>query len=324
MKLAHSARAAVSSAFTLACALALAACASPPTLAMRPPETAPSSGRGDAHRTGSFRGAGGVELFQQSWHPRGSTRAVLVIHHGLKDYSDRYADVARRLAGRGVAVYAYDMRGHGRSGGMRASLDSLETCADDLTTFVNSVGERERDRPVFLLGHSIGGAIVALFATERRAPLAGVIVMSPALRIDRLPFEVASTPVAGALLPNLPAVDTPDAQFSRSPDVVRAMANDPLIYHPVAPARTGAGLVGALATIWGGVESFDTPLLGMHGTDDLITDPRGTAEFVRRVRARDTTLTLYRGLVHDLLHEPERDQVMDDLEHWIVERLPSR
>jgi acylglycerol lipase len=307
-----------------ALSITLAGCASPPTLGMRPPEHPASAARGESHRTGSFRGSDGVELYQQSWHPRGTARAALVIHHGLKDYSDRYADLARRLTGRGIAVYAYDMRGHGRSAGMRASLDSLETTADDLALFVASVREREPGRPIFLLGHSIGGAIVALFATERRAPLAGLIVMSPALRVDRLPFEVASTPVAGALLPNFPAVDTPDAQFSRSPDVVRAMATDPLIYHPVAPARTGAGLVRALGAIWGDVESFDTPLLGMHGTDDRITDPRGTAEFVRRVRARDTTLFLYRGLYHDLLHEPERDQVMGDLEHWIVERLPSR
>ncbi len=323
MRLREALRYVVTAASALALARALPSCASPPTLAMRRPENA-STQRGDAHRTGSFRGAGGVDLYEQSWHPRGSTRAVLVVHHGLKDYSDRYSDLARRLTGRGVAVYAYDMRGHGRSGGMRASLDSLETAADDLTTFVNSVRERERGRPVYLLGHSIGGAIVTLFATERRAPVAGLIIMSPALRVDRLPFEVASTPVAGALLPNFPAVDTPDAQFSRSPDVVRAMATDPLIYHPVAPARTGAGLVGALGTIWSEVESFDTPLLGMHGTDDRITDPRGTAEFVRRVRARDTTLMLYRGLYHDLLHEPEREQVMGDIERWILERLPSR
>ncbi len=311
-------------ALAAALSLGLSSCAAPPALGLRAPDRAASAGRGESHRTGTFRSHDGLELYQQSWHPRGSTRAVLVIHHGLKDYSDRYGALAHRLTGRGVAVYAYDMRGHGRSAGMRASLDSLEGCADDLEIFMRSVREREGSRPVFLLGHSIGGAIVTLFATERRAPLAGLILMAPALRVERLPFEVAATPVAGALMPNLPAVDTPDALFSRSTEVVRALSSDPLVYHPVAPARTGAGLVRALGTIWAGVETFDTPLLGMHGTDDQLTDPRGTAEFVRRVRAHDTTLLLYRGLYHDLVHEPERDQVMDDLERWITERLPSR
>ena len=100
------------------------------------------------------------------------------------------------------------------------------------------------------------------------------------------------------------------------------MASDPLIYHPAGPARTAGGLIEALETIWGGVDGIDVPVLALHGTADKATDPRGSAELVRRVRSKDRKLLLYRGLYHDLVREPEREQVMHDIEQWLEARAP--
>ncbi len=306
-------------------ACASLACAGPPVLSARPPPASelPAYAEGE-HRTGVFEGHGGTQLFEQSWRPAGAVRAVLVAHHGLKDHSDRYGDFARRLNARGVAVYAFDMRGHGRSAGRRASLDDFDDSLDDLAIFMARVRQREPGAPVFLLGHSVGGAMVTLFTLERRPALAGLVVLAPALRVDRTPVEAAATPVAAALMPNFPVVDTPDRYFSRSPEVVAEMGSDPFVYHEVGPARTAAGLVDAIERIWSRAGTLDVPLLGVHGTADRLTDPRGTAELVRRARTRDRSLLLYRGLYHDLIHEPERDQVMGDIERWIDEHLAAR
>lgn len=304
--------------------LVLAGACATPYMAARPiAATGDASEAGLVHRTGLFRGAGGVQLAEQSWRPAGrSARAAVVIHHGLKDHSSRYGDFARRLVARGFAVYAYDMRGHGHSAGHRASLDDLGQLVADLDLFMTSVRRREPGRPVFLVGHSVGGAVVTLYTLERRPALAGLIVLAPALRVDRPPLAAAATPVAGALLPNLPVVDTPDELFSRSPEVVRSMAADPLVFHEAGPARTAAALTAALARIWPRAGELDTPLLGLHGTADELTSPRGTAELIRRARTRDRTLLLYKGLYHDLVHEPERDQVMGDIEMWLERRVP--
>lgn len=306
------------------CALALG-CAAPPYVGLRQWQGSAqaSSQEHGSHRTGSFEGHGGLPLFEQSWHPEGTPRAVLVVHHGLKDHSTRYGDFAARLVGRGIAVYGFDMRGHGHSAGRRATLDDFDQNLGDLQVFMDRVRAREPGRPVFLLGHSVGGAVVTLFTLERRPNLAGLIVMAPAIRVDRAPIEAAATPIAGALTPNFGAVDVPDEFFSRSPEVRREMASDPLVYHPTGPARTAAALVGAIARVWAAADTLDTPVLGLHGTADRATDPRGTAELVRRARTTDRTLHLYRGLYHDLIHEPERDQVMGDVERWIDAHLPA-
>lgn len=304
-------------------ALGLAGCAAPAHLPLRPLAALAPSG-GVTHATGTFQGRGGVELFEQSWRPESPPRAVLVAMHGLKDHSSRYGEFARRLVARGFAVHAFDMRGHGHSSGRRAALDSFDDLTGDLDIFMARVRQREPGLPVFLLGHSVGGAIVTLYTLERRPALAGLITLAPALRVDRAPIEAAATPIAAALLPNFPVVNTPDEDFSRDPAVVREMGSDPLVYHSVGPARTAAALIDAIGHIWERADTLDVPLLGMHGTVDRLTDPRGTAELVRRARHRDRTLILYRGLVHDLIHEPERDQVMSDIERWLDEHLAAR
>lgn len=302
-------------------ALALAAtvlpgCA-PPVLPARLP---PPSGAADpSHETGTFQGAGGITLFEQSWHPAGPARAVVIIHHGLKSHSGHYDAFARKLTAQGFAVYAYDMRGHGRSAGRRATIDEFEDLLDDLSIFLGRVRARE-SAPVFLLGHSVGGAVVTLFTLERHPAIAGDVLLAPALRVDSPPIVAAGAPLAATLMPNLPAVDVPDEAFRRDPQALAEMHADPLIYHPPGPARTADALLRALEYVWAHGDELDVPVVALHGTADRATDPRGSAELIRRARSQDKTLVLYQGLYHDLFHEPESEQVMGDVIDWLVRR----
>lgn len=305
----------------LAAIALLAASCAPPTLPARPLPASSSASTPEVIRSNAFfPGAHGTSLFEQSWRPAAAPRATVVIHHGLKSHSEHYHELATRLVARGLAVHAYDMRGHGRSAGARASLDDFDDLVADLAGFVERVRVLEEDRPVFVIGHSVGGAVVSLYVVERKPRIAGFVLLAPAIRIDRSMIEAAATPLTAALSPNLPVVDVPDEAFSRDPAVVAEMGRDPLVYHPAGPARTAAALLVALERIWAGVDAVDTPVLALHGTADRATDPRGSAELVRRVRAKDRTLRLYRGLFHDLVREPERDQVMTDIAQWLDER----
>jgi alpha-beta hydrolase superfamily lysophospholipase len=271
------------------------------------------------HATGDRR----VLLYHQRWLPTGAPRALVVVHHGLKDYSDRYAPFATQLASTGIATFAYDMRGHGRSAGPRATLPNFDLLVDDLEAEVALAQREFPNTPTFVLGHSVGGAVVALYATERAPKLAGIILLAPALRVDRMPFEVAATPLVGALVPGAPLVDVPNEAFLSDAASLKQMGEDPFVYQRPGPATTGAHLVDAIARIWEGAARVQTPTFAIHSVVDTATDPRGSRDFIDTIATKDRRLLLVKGIRHDLLHDAEATAIMGEIEAWMNAHLPN-
>jgi acylglycerol lipase len=280
---------------------------------------------GAVHREGVFAGVGGLCLYEQSWRPgAGAPRGVLVIVHGLRDHSARYAAVAEALAARGIAVYAFDLRGHGRSAGWYAYVAAFDEYLADLDRFVARVRAREPGVPLFLLGHSMGGAIATLYTITRRPALRGLVLSAPALDVaaSTSGAQVAGARFLSALIPTAGVFVLDPAGFSRDPAVRRADERDPLV-HAVAAARTASELIAAFDRIRRGEASLAVPLYIIHGTADRITPPAGSRRLYARAGSRDRTLRLYPGLYHDLWHEPEHAAVRDDLLHWIDAHLAA-
>lgn len=103
-----------------------------------------------------------LDLYYQSWKPDTDYKAVIIIVHGSFEHSGRYVNLAVWLVDNGYAVYSFDLRGHGRSGGKRAFVASFNLYVQDLERFLLLVNKSQIDKPVFILGHS-AGAIIALF-----------------------------------------------------------------------------------------------------------------------------------------------------------------
>jgi acylglycerol lipase len=279
------------------------------------------------HRTEVINTADGLQLFTQSWAPENTPRAHLLFVHGFAEHSSRYKHVAEFFTGKGFALHTYDLRGHGRSGGKTAYVDRFDLYLKDLTTVLDHLKVGVRDQPIFLIGQSMGAAIVTLFVITRQPKgIAGVLLSGAALKISS---EVSPwlknlqqlSGVIGAWLPKVKTVKLDSKAISRDPKVVEDYENDPLVYHDGTYARTGAELVRASKQIYANMEKFKLPVLIMHGTADRITDPEGSKELERRAGSPDKKLELYNELYHDLLHEPEQKQVMGDMLAWIEERV---
>ena len=252
--------------------------------------------------------------------PAAAPRGAVVIVHGLKDHSSRYDGFARRVVAEGFAVHAFDLRGHGRSEGVRVAIDDFSEYLDDLAVELVRVRAREPGVPVFLMGHSMGGAIVTLFALERRPAVSGLVLSAAALAVDASAITVGGTKAVAAISPDAGVFQLDLDDFSRDPAVVAENRADPLVYQDAAPARTAALLIGAIDTIGEREGELDVPVLALHGDADHVTPPEGSRELVRRARTRDKTLKTYPGLVHDLLHEPERETVVRDIVAWLDAR----
>lgn len=264
----------------------------------------------------------GCRLFTQRWCVN-PPRAAVVLVHGYAEHAGRYAHVAAHLNRHGVSMYAYDQRGFGRSEGRRAYVASFDRLLDDLRHVLDRTRRRLPDVPLFLFGHSMGGAVAALYAIERNPAVRGLILSSPSVEVNKdiAPFLRKLAGLLGRLVPTLPTIRTPDGAISRDPAVVAEAKADPLNYHGRVLARTGAELIRAAQRIQAQMEAITCPLLVFHGTADRLTDPLASRMLYERARSDDKTLELYEGLYHETFNEPEKTQVLDDVAAWIAARV---
>ncbi len=274
---------------------------------------------------GTIATGDGMTLHRQVWQPQSPRGRVLLIH-GIAEHSDRHRPTAQFLAEQGIAVHSFDLRGHGHSGGDRAFITSFQDYLDDLDVMVQSVQSEKPELPLFLLGHSLGGAIATRYLIQsphRQSQLSGLILSAPALVVNEdvpAPLLMLSALIS-RLVPKLPTVRLERDALSRDRAVVDAYAADPLVYHGKWLARTGAEVVSAIREIQAGMSQIRLPLLLMHGTGDRIVPAEASQRLHAEAASSDKTLKLYEGLYHELFNEPERSQVWTDLDQWLQTHL---
>jgi alpha-beta hydrolase superfamily lysophospholipase len=247
-----------------------------------------------------------------------------VIAHGVSEHSGRYEHVAARLVRERYAVYALDHRGHGRSEGPRVLIDRMDNAVADLDTLIVLAASRHPGAPVFLLGHSMGGAISLCYGMRNGKRLTGLMLSGPVAALDAAPPVMRlAAKVLSQLTPRLPVYGVDASLISRDPAVVKAYEDDPLVHHGKVPARTVAELAAAVESFPDGVGAITVPTLIMYGTADALCPPAGSEMLGERVGASDTTVTPYEGLYHEILNEPEQEQVLDDVCQWLAARAQA-
>ena len=276
------------------------------------------------HREANLTGVGGLRIYWQSWLPDAPARAVVVIAHGAGEHSGRYPHVATRLVAEGYAVYAIDHRGHGRSEGSRALIDRVDNAVADLDSLIELAAATHPGVPLFLLGHSMGGTIAVSYTLAHQRKLAGLILSGP---LAAMPPSAASTRIIAKALstiaPKAPAIAVDATLVSRDPAVVKAYVEDPLVHHGKLPVRTVAELGDAISTFPDRVSTIAIPTLIVYGTDDALCPPEGSKMLGERIGATDKTVNAYEGLHHEVLNEPERDKVLDDMCSWLGAKVAA-
>ena len=276
-----------------------------------------------AHGTARFAGAGGIDLFRRWWRPAdGTPRAVLVNLHGLGDHSGLYTALADALPARGIALHAYDHRGHGRSDGQRAWIRTWDDYLDDLGAFLDLVAAEERGVPLFLLGNSLGGLMALDFAIARRSMLRGVAAAAPPLGdVGVPPLLMALGRVMSKVWPRFSLEVGMDLSgLARDPAIAAALVADPL-FHRRGTARLSTEVTRAIRRVQQGAPQLRLPLLLLHGGADRMVPPDGTREFFARVTVADRTFREYPHAYHALFADSDADRVIADLAGWIEARL---
>jgi alpha-beta hydrolase superfamily lysophospholipase len=273
--------------------------------------------------SGSFAGVLDRRIFWRSWTPDDApARAAIVLVHGLGEHSGRYDHVVARLVGEGYAVHTVDHRGHGRSDGPRALIEDLDNAVADVDTLVDRAVSAEPGVPVFMMGHSMGGLIAVRYALAHQDRLAGLILSATLAQLDAVPkpLELVGRALS-VIAPRAPLIAIDHTLVSRDPDVVKDYRSDPLVHHGKVPARTAVQLADAVARFPSTVGSITVPTLILYGTADALCPPAGSVMLGDRIGAADKTITAYEGLFHEILNEPERETVLDDVAAWLAARV---
>ncbi|CAA2986211.1 monoglyceride lipase-like [Olea europaea subsp. europaea] len=269
----------------------------------------------------------GDTMFTQSWTPaKIKVRGLLVLMHGLNEHSGRYSNFAKQLNGYGIKVYAMDWIGHGGSDGLHAYVHSLDDAVTDMKMFLRKVFTENPRLPCFCFGHSTGGAIVLKAVLDPKVSecVSGVILTSPAVGVQPShPIFALLAPVFSFLLPRFQfsAANKQGIAVSRDPEALRAKYSDPLVFTGSIRIRTGYEILRITSYLQKNLSRIRVPFFVLHGTADAVTDPKASEKLYDEASSSDKTIKLYEGCLHDLLFEPEREEIKDSIISWLNNRL---
>ncbi|MBI5962830.1 MAG: lysophospholipase [Chloroflexi bacterium] len=265
----------------------------------------------------------GLDIFGEGWEPTVLLpKAVVCLVHGLGEHVSRYAHVAEAFGKEGFILFGSDLRGHGRSGGPRGHISSIEDFMQDIDVLLEQARTRYPDLPLLLYGHSLGGIQVLHYGLTRKPNVKGVIATSSGLHtaIEKQSMKVLMAKVLGSLLPTVAIPSGLDAKtISHDEKVVQAYINDPLVHDKIS---LGFGKVMIGVTTWtlAHAGEFSLPLLLMHGKADALAFPSSSMEFAAPLKER-CTLVLWEDAYHELHNEPEKEEVFKTMTLWMDARL---
>lgn len=244
--------------------------------------------------------------------------AVVLLVHGLGEYAMRYIEWAEWFSEQNMAFTAFDLRGHGKSEGVRGDAASYEVLMDDIDAVYNKSIEIFPNVPVILYGHSMGGNLSLYYVLKRNKNFKALIITSPWLELAKPPSKWI-TMIAGSLERLHPSMIVKSGlkaeNISTDPDVVKQYRIDPYIHDKIS-LRLFSAVNKAADYIMKHAGEIDIPMLLMHGGNDRITSHIASKRFAAK-NEKFATLNIWDELYHELHNETIRDEVFKFIIDWL-------
>jgi len=271
----------------------------------------------------------GTHLPLRRWLPKEKTHSVIIAVHGFNDYSHFIDNAANYFSQQGIAVYAYDQRGFGAAPdtGRWAGKQDM---AHDLRTLINLMQRRYPDRPLFLLGESMGAAVVLHTLANYNIDIDGVLLSAPAVwGWDAMPFwQRWGLKLAAISMPSMTFTGQ-SLQITASDNhaMLVAFSADPLVIKATR-VDTVYGLVNLMQAGYEAVDKLQLPALILYGEKDEVIPKKAILDTFGTLAAKSETqrLQLYNNGYHMLLRDLQAEIIWRDIIIWIQNQssqLPS-
>ena len=257
--------------------------------------------------------------------PASKPLGTVILVHGLGEHAGRYGEVAAHLHQWGFAVRAYDQQGHGQSEGPRGAMLHPGSLQADLCRVIDDTRQRPDlvGTPLILLGHSLGGLVVARTLAEQLRPVDAAVLSSPALGGFPNLFQKMLLATLPRVLPHMQVDNGLKVDFvSRDPDVVKAYKADALVHR-----RISAGLAAWIlengektlhdASLW------QVPTLLLYAGKDKLVNAQATADFVNAAPQAVVQAQCFEAMYHEIFNDLYRAQVFTALKRWLLARFSA-
>ena len=269
----------------------------------------------------------GTSIFARAWVP-GDAKCVLVCVQGLGGHGGYYEALAGQLASAsaGTVVVAPDLRGHGRSEGVRGNIDRFERYLEDVDAAIAWGRTYWPDKPLIMLGESMGASIAIQYIVRSQksnshATIAGLVLVSPVLRPAISPSmrEVVRFLHSLLVAPSRPSILVTGREElgCRDADFNALLRADPLFVRLVS-VRFLNSLTSWLRQSRRKARQIQLPLLVLQGGRDYVARPAATVAFLRLVPARDQRLVTFPEAYHCLLYDPDTPVLVKTLASWLI------
>jgi alpha-beta hydrolase superfamily lysophospholipase len=260
------------------------------------------------------------ETYLREW-VGSESKANIVIIHGVGEHSGRYIKTAQNLFEGGFNIYTGDLIGHGLSDGQRVYISSIQDYMNNVDFFISRI---QNDKPLFLLGHGMGGLIVLYYMLFwNKKNIKGVIASSPYIK-DKIKIPAVKYflgKAAGTLFPKLRIESGLKGEMvCRDKEVAHKYDEDRLNCSKVT-AKWFVEIEKARYKLVQQWASFDSPCLILQAGEDLAVDAEGVRRFYQEIKSVDKEFVLYKDFYHEILNDPERSKVIDKINSWINERV---
>jgi alpha-beta hydrolase superfamily lysophospholipase/SAM-dependent methyltransferase len=263
----------------------------------------------------------GLELFYRAWIPSEPTHKALVIFHRGHEHSGRLIDVVRDLRLRGIAVFAWDARGHGRSEGKRGYASTFGRLTKDADAFIRHISETHgvRLEDIVVLGHSVGAVTVAAWVHDYAPPIRAMVLVTPALRVRLyIPFARTALRLMRFFIrkPMFVSSYVKGRLLTHDEEQARRYDEDPLISRSIA-VNILLGLHDTATRLIADAGAIGTPTLVLAGGSDWVVDLAAEREFFDRLGSTIKRMRVFDDMHHDILHEKDRRAVLNDIRVFV-------
>lgn len=268
--------------------------------------------------------AHGIKVYYRQILPV-DPKAIVIVSHGYAEHSGFYIQLMEFLASYGYGVYALDHRGHGRSEEERGHLENFDSFLEDLDAVVRHVQGMHGNRPLFMFGHSMGALIAFSYGILHPEKLRGQVLTGPAVGrpagtqwIPGWVFKLLKKTMKRYKV--YPALSQ---RGTRNMEIRKYSGEDPLVLPYATVGFFYEFIYRGISFAQENAAQYRLPCFFLHGTADRIIPYSSSPEIFKKIASQDKSLKLYEGLYHELIQEPEREEVLQDILSWLEARVTN-